>query len=162
MAFNILEAVTGQLGSELANQASKFLGESGGGVTSALGSALPALLGSLTHQASASPSGAAKIFQMLTGPGVDTGMLGNLAGLFGGGDKTSGLMSAGQSMLSGLLGDKVGGLAINHAQIAVQLARGNIHTRRVGGVKVSVGRAKGIDGVEVNKALMRRADVAVK
>jgi outer membrane protein OmpA-like peptidoglycan-associated protein len=67
----------------------------------------------------ASPAGAADLYRLITGPNVDTGLVGNLAGFLGGGDKTNGLLSLGSSLASSLLGNgPVGGLASSLASLA--------------------------------------------
>ncbi len=109
MAINLIKMIEGALGGELATQASKFLGESEANTKSALGGIFPALLSSLMQQGSTA-DGAGKLLSAITGPNVNANLLSNLGGLFAGGDKTSGLMSLGQSLLSGLLGNKLGSL----------------------------------------------------
>ena len=109
MAFNLLETFTDALGSQLVNQASKYLGESESGTKSAVNMLLPALLGGLAKQGSTT-EGAAGLLKTLSGSNVDSGLLGNLAGLFSGGSRTDSLVSLGTSLARGLFGDKVGSL----------------------------------------------------
>jgi outer membrane protein OmpA-like peptidoglycan-associated protein len=110
MAMNILDALSGSVGKELIGQASRYLGESETGTTSAVSSLMPALLGGMMQKASTG-QGAADLFKLVTGPNIDTNLLGSLAGLFGGGSKTSALTSLGSSLASSLLGgDRMGGL----------------------------------------------------
>jgi outer membrane protein OmpA-like peptidoglycan-associated protein len=111
MVSNILDLLTSGVGKELIGPASKLLGESESGVSSAISALLPVVLGGMTQKASTS-NGAADLFKMVTGANVDTGILGNIAGALGGGAATSALTSVGSSLLSSLFGgDKVGGLA---------------------------------------------------
>ena len=110
MAMNILDALSGSVGKELIGQASRYLGESEAGTTSAVGALMPALLGGMMQKASTG-QGAADLFKLVTGPNIDTNMLGSLAGLFSGGSNTSALTSLGTSLATSLLGgDRMGGL----------------------------------------------------
>lgn len=118
MSVNLLDMLTSSVGGPLVAQASKFLGESESGTRSAVGSLLPALLGGMSQKA-ATPSGAADLFKLVTGPNIDTGLLGNLAGMLTGGSNTSSLLSLGSSLASSLFGgDKVGGLVSTLASLA--------------------------------------------
>lgn len=97
-----------QVTGSLAKQASGFLGESEGNITSALGGAFPAILGSVIGKAS-EPKGASGLMDMIGG--LDMGMLGNIGGLFGGGaSNVNGLLNSGGGIIESLLGDKVGGI----------------------------------------------------
>lgn len=111
MTTNILDMLTGSFGKDLAGQASKFLGESEAGTMGAVTALLPALLGSLGNRA-ATPQGASDLFALINGANVDTRLLGNLAGLFSGGDRTTALVSQGSALAASLLGggDKVNAL----------------------------------------------------
>jgi outer membrane protein OmpA-like peptidoglycan-associated protein len=110
MAINLLEMLTEILGSEFAKQASEFLGESESTTKSALGLALPVLLGGLAKQGS-TLDGAASLLKTLGGSNVDTGLLGNIAGLFSEKGKTDSLVTLGTSLLGNVFGDKVGSIA---------------------------------------------------
>jgi outer membrane protein OmpA-like peptidoglycan-associated protein len=118
MAVNLLDLVKQGLPSNFADMAGKFLGESPGTTQTALSSALPALLGSIARQG-ATPSGAQGLLSLLNNPAVNTGVLGNIAGMFsGGGQQATSMMSAGSGLLNSLLGDKAGGLAGTLASVA--------------------------------------------
>jgi outer membrane protein OmpA-like peptidoglycan-associated protein len=110
MALNILEMLTDALGDEMVNQASQYLGESKAGTQAGLSMILPALLGGLANKASTA-DGAGSLLDMLRGSNVDSGMLGNLAGLFSGGTRTESLVGLGTSLVKGLLGEKGAALA---------------------------------------------------
>jgi outer membrane protein OmpA-like peptidoglycan-associated protein len=116
MAINILEMLTDALGDQVVSQASKYLGESESGTKSALGMLLPALLGGLAKQGSTS-DGAAGLLKTLAGSDVDSGILGDLAGLFSGGTRTESLVGLGTSLVKGLFGDKVGSLVSTIASL---------------------------------------------
>ena len=118
MSINLIEMLSGSIGKEVIGQASKFLGESEASTGSAVGSLLPALLGSMSQKASTT-SGAADLFKMVTGPNIDTGLLGSLGGLLSGGEKTNALLSLGGTLASSFFGgDKVGGIAKALASLA--------------------------------------------
>ncbi|MGY6215910.1 DUF937 domain-containing protein [Methylolobus aquaticus] len=110
MALNILEMLTDALGDELVKQASEYLGESKAGTQAGLSMILPALLGGLVKQGSTT-DGAGSLLETLTGSNVDSGLLGNLAGLFSGGTRTESLVGLGTSLVKGLLGEKAAALA---------------------------------------------------
>ena len=106
--MNLLGMLQDQVTGQLASQASKLLGEKESGITSALGGAFPAILGSVINK-SADKEGAAGLMDMIGG--VDGGMLDNIGDLFGGGESSvSKLSESGGGMLDMLLGDKMGGV----------------------------------------------------
>ncbi|MFZ1748560.1 MAG: OmpA family protein [Saprospiraceae bacterium] len=108
MSINLLDLVKDQVTGQLAKQASSFLGESESSVTSALGSMMPAILGSVI-QKSSTPSGAQGIMDMIGKLDIDS--LGNIAGLFGGGaSNVNGLLHSGGGIIESLLGNKSGGV----------------------------------------------------
>jgi len=101
--------VTDVAGKALVNQASGFLGESQSNTQSAVSAILPSLLGGLIGKSQQS-GGAGAIMDLLNNNNMDGGMLGNLAGMFSGGESTNALTGLGGSLLKAVLGDKVGGL----------------------------------------------------
>lgn len=109
MAINLLEILQGQVGGELASQASKFLGESENSTTKAVGAILPTLLGSLANKGT-SDTGSKGILDFLKSNNIDGSILGNLGGLFSGGQATDNLMNSGGGILKYLLGDKLGSI----------------------------------------------------
>jgi outer membrane protein OmpA-like peptidoglycan-associated protein len=109
MSFNLLDSVKGLISNELIGKAASSLGESESSVTKAMSGILPSVLGGLVSKATASGDGASSILDMAKSA-AGSGILGNLGNLFGGGGNSS-LLSSGASMLSGLFGDKVGGIA---------------------------------------------------
>jgi outer membrane protein OmpA-like peptidoglycan-associated protein len=83
---------------------------------------VPALLGGMMSKA-ATPQGAGDLFKMVQGLNIDTGSLGNIAGMLagaaGGGGGASALQSMGTSLLTGLLGgDKTNNLASALSSVA--------------------------------------------
>lgn len=109
MSFNLLDSVKGLISNELVGKAASSLGESESSVTKAMSGILPSVLGGLVSKATSGGDGASSILDMAKGA-ASSGILGNLGNLFGGGGSSS-LLSSGASMLSGLFGDKIGGIA---------------------------------------------------
>lgn len=108
MSFNVLEILKDQVSGGLAKEAAGFLGGSEGGITKALGTAFPAILGSVLEKGS-SDSGAGELMDMIKGQ--DTGFMDNIGSLFGGGGGAlDSLMGSGGGMLNMLMGDKLGGV----------------------------------------------------
>lgn len=98
--MNIVDLITSQLGGDVLSKLSGQIGATESQTKSAVGAAVPALLGSLSKLAG-TPSGAKQITSAMDG--LDLGMLGNLASAFtgGGASKTSDL---GGKLLGSLLG----------------------------------------------------------
>ena len=108
MSINLLDMLKDQVSGPLAKQASGFLGESESNVTSALGGIFPAILGSVIDKSS-KPAEASGLMDMIGG--LDTNMLGDIGGLFGGGaSSVNGLLNSGGGIVESLLGDKMGGI----------------------------------------------------
>jgi len=107
MAINLLEMLSSQIGGSQYSQIGKFLGADEGVVKSAMGAALPSILGSVINNGNTN-TGAAGLINMLNKGNFDGSMLDNLGGLFGGGNATSSLMNSGSSILSSLMGNKLG------------------------------------------------------
>lgn len=109
MSVNLLELLSNAVTPGLVKALAGHLGEPEAAVGDGLGSLLPALIGGLASKAS-TDGGAGKVFSMLTDPKVDTGLLGNLGSLLGGGQSST-ITSVGTTLLAGLFGaDKLGGL----------------------------------------------------
>ncbi|WP_223652566.1 OmpA family protein [Hymenobacter psoromatis] len=110
MSKNLLETVQQYFAGDTARQASTALGESEGGVSTALHSIVPMVLGGLFAH-SQQPGGAANLLGMAQ-QAHSNGLLGNLSGLLGGLGTTStatpaadgGLLSRGTDLLRSVLG----------------------------------------------------------
>src|SRR4029434_11120562 len=100
MVANVLDGLLNSVGRELAGPGSRALGEPSSMVQSALGSIIPTVLAGLAQKA-ASPGGASDLFRMVTGPGVDTGLLSNLGSV-----NADSLISTGRTLLANLFGNK--------------------------------------------------------
>jgi OmpA-OmpF porin, OOP family len=109
MSIDLLGLVKDQLTSAAVGKISEFLGESHENTTSAVGAAVPTLLGSIMEKASTT-DGAGSLLNMLKDGGHDGSMMGNLAGSLGSGDGISSLLSGGSGIISSLLGGKAGGI----------------------------------------------------
>ncbi len=105
MSFNLLDSVKGMFTNELVGKAASMLGESEGGITKALGGVIPTVLSGVINKAGSGGDGATGIFN-LAKEAAGSGLLGNLAGLLGGGSTAGNLLQ----MASGLFGDKLGGI----------------------------------------------------
>ena len=114
MAINILEMIQGAMGNSVAGQIGGLLGESESNTGTAVGAALPAILGGLMKQSS-TPAGAQEIFNNTSN--FDGGMLGNLAGALGGGNHSS-LIQTGTSLLGSIFGSGQSGLISSIARMA--------------------------------------------
>lgn len=106
MSLNLLDAITGAFGPELIGKAASALGESESGISKAIGAAVPSLLSGIIS--SSKTDNGANLFN-LAKKAADSGILGNLGGLFES-SSSSNMLSMGTSMLSGLLGNKAMGL----------------------------------------------------
>ena len=91
MAANLIEMMQSSLAPTLIREASHFLGESESATQSAVGAALPALLGGLMQKAS-SAQGASSLFELLSGPTVDARAMSNLGSSLSGGDQANSLL----------------------------------------------------------------------
>jgi outer membrane protein OmpA-like peptidoglycan-associated protein len=107
MAVNLFELMQSSLGSTLTREASRYIGEPETTTRAAVGAALPALLAGLMRQGS-TPSAASELFKTLTGPQVDTGLVGKLGGMLALGDKSA--LSLGNTLIGSLFGDRTGAL----------------------------------------------------
>lgn len=106
MSLDLLGLVKGYFNNDMLNQASAFLGEDSNVLSKGLDAIIPVSLTGMINQAE---SGNANSLLSLAKTAYDSGILGNLAGTFtsGGG----GVPSIGPSLISGLFGDKFGGIA---------------------------------------------------
>ena len=112
MSTNLLSLAQTAMGTDFASKASQFLGESSATTQNALAALLPAVIGGIA-QKGATAGGATGLLSLLNNPSVDTGMLGNLAGMFSGGagGGIGALLKAGTSTLvPAVFGEKSGAL----------------------------------------------------
>lgn len=116
MSTNLLELIQSAFGDELVRQAAPFLGETEKDTGSALAKLLPAMLGGLVKQGS-TVEGASRLVKALSGSDIDSGLLGNLAGLFSSGSRTESLVALGTELARNLFGDKVASLVSTVASL---------------------------------------------
>ncbi|MEO6914991.1 MAG: DUF937 domain-containing protein, partial [Chitinophagaceae bacterium] len=108
MAFNLLETVSGLFNNDLVSKAASSLGESEGGIAKAMTGIVPTVLAGLLNKAGSGGIGATSIFSMAQ-DAAGSGMLGNLAGMLGGGSKSGG-SSGLLNMANSVFGDKLGNI----------------------------------------------------
>lgn len=112
--MNIVDLVTSQLTGDVLSKLSGLAGTNEAQTKSATSAAVPALLSVFSKMASTN-NGASQLASSMGG--LDLKMLGNLAGLLGGGQASS-LGSMGGSLLSSLLGNNMGSLVGTIASFA--------------------------------------------
>lgn len=115
--MDILDSLNSAFGGPLVKQASSFLDEPENNTRSAARSTFPALLASLIHK-STTPSGAADAYRSITSDAVDSGITGQLSNILGNRGSLDSLLSNGEHLTSGLLGNRSGGVANAIAQVA--------------------------------------------
>lgn len=108
--MDLLGLVKEQLTSTIVSKISSFLGESTENTSSALTSALPAILGGVMQKASTT-QGASDLLNTIRTGGYDGSVLSNLGGLLDDVKSTSTLASLGSGLLGNLFGDKLGALS---------------------------------------------------
>jgi len=116
---NLLALTQQALGGDFAKLAGQFLGESESTTLSAMAGLLPAVLGGIA-QKGATPDGATSLLSLIDGAKLEPSVLGNVAGLFGGGGTgANALMKAGTaSLVPALFGDKASGLVNSLASMS--------------------------------------------
>jgi outer membrane protein OmpA-like peptidoglycan-associated protein len=106
MSFNLLDLVKGQFSAELLSQASSFLGEPESNVSKGLDAVIPAALSGILKKVE---DGDAGTLVSMAKTAYDSGILNSLTGAFS--SAGGGVPSIGPSLITGLLGDKFGGIA---------------------------------------------------
>lgn len=107
MAINLLDMLKDQIGDAVISKAGSFLGADNSGVKSAMGAALPSILGSMIASGSTT-QGSKGLIDMITKGGHDGSVFDNLGSVLGGGDSTSGFLNSGSGILKSLMGNKLG------------------------------------------------------
>src|SRR5215831_4849177 len=108
--MNLLDLLKQIFGGNFAALASNVLGVSESNTKSAVTSMIPALLGSLVQKGS-TPQGASSLLNMINSPQVDSGIVGNMSQLLGGGGNANQLVNTGSSLINSLLGSNAGPLS---------------------------------------------------
>jgi len=107
--MNLLDLLKQIFGGNFAALASNVLGASESNTKSAVTSMIPALLGSLVQKGSTS-QGASSLLNMINSPQVDSGIVGNMSQLLGGGGNVNQLVNTGSGLINSLLGSNAGPL----------------------------------------------------
>lgn len=106
MVINLLDILKDQIDDTVISQAGSFLGAENSGVKSAMGAALPSILGSLIASGSSS-QGSKGLIDMITKGGHDGSVFDNLGSVLGGGDSASKFLNSGSDILKSLMGKKL-------------------------------------------------------
>ena len=111
MSDNLLALAQQALGTDFSSLAGQFLGESESATQSAMRGLLPAVLG-MVAQKGATAQGASSLLAQLGNSGLDANLLGNVAGMLGGGNASvqSLLKLGSETLVPALFGDKAGPL----------------------------------------------------
>lgn len=106
MSTNLLDSLKGVFNNDLIRNAASSLGENEESISKAVSAGIPTMLSGIMSTAG-SDDGSNLL--ALSKKAADSGILDNLGGLFSGGGSGS-FLSSGAGLLSGLFGNKVGGL----------------------------------------------------
>jgi OmpA-OmpF porin, OOP family len=110
MAMNLLDSAKSLLTPDVVSKISTLIGETPGKTQQALGTAIPSVAGVMCNEAS-TPSGAARMHDLITNTQLPGDLLSNVGGLLAGGAATQGLLATGSRLISSLLGDRAGAVA---------------------------------------------------
>ena len=117
MSQTILSAMSSLVNDSLINKASAAFGEPASGVGTALRMAGPTLLAGIMKRG-ASPGGISELFATITGPGIDENILTKATGVLGNSTRLNQMVSSGDSLVSGIFGNKVDGIGSALSQVA--------------------------------------------
>jgi hypothetical protein len=117
MSQTILSKMNSLLSDDVINKASAAFGEPASGVGAALRMAGPALLAGIMKKG-ASPGGISDLFSGITGPSIDESMATKATKLIGNSAGLGQLLSKGDSLVSGIFGDRVDGVSSALSQVA--------------------------------------------
>lgn len=110
MASNLLDSARSLLTPDVISKISSLIGETPGKTQQALGVAIPSVAGVMCNEAS-TPSGAARVHDLITNTQLPSEIVSNAGGLLAGGAATQNLMKTGSGLISSLLGDRAGAVA---------------------------------------------------
>ena len=114
---NLLQQVKDAIEPALTREAAGHFGETPDVTRSAIGVAVPALLGGLVSQGS-TPSGATRLLDMLSSRDVDAASGANVAGAQGATSRADALLRSGGSMVSSLFGDRTASVTSTIASLS--------------------------------------------
>jgi len=104
MAGNLLDLIGGYLNPSVVSRIAGIVGENPAVTQKAVNIAIPTLAGAACNQAS-TPNGAAHLLNMLSQSNLDSGIVSNFSDHLAGGATTQYLVTAGENLLHGLLGN---------------------------------------------------------
>lgn len=110
MSSNLLELINENITDDIVSKLAEFLGESSKSTSSALGSAIPSILGGLVNKGT-DMQGASTILPLLNQGSDVSGILNNLVTAFSGGEGTNKLLAAGAKLLNSIFGYKTDDVA---------------------------------------------------
>ncbi len=106
MAGNLLELISGYLTPSVVSRMAGMVGESPAVTQKAVDVTIPTLAGAACNQAS-TPNGATSLLNMLSPSNLDSSIVSNFTDHLAGGSTTQSLVSTGEGLLHGLLGNNV-------------------------------------------------------
>jgi outer membrane protein OmpA-like peptidoglycan-associated protein len=114
--MSLAESLSSLITPDLVGNVSKYLGEPAGATERGLTASMLTTLGGFSKLAGS--DGGMTLMNLIKDHAVDTGMLGNLAGLFGSGSNVTGLTNSGQQLLGEVFGSRTSGIASSIASFA--------------------------------------------
>ena len=106
MSMNLLDSISGVFNNDIVRKAASLLGESESGISKAVSAGIPSMLSGI--MSSSTSDGGANLLNLST-QAANSGILNNLSGAFSSNDQSN-LLNSGNNLLSGLFGNKTGGL----------------------------------------------------
>lgn len=104
--MNLLDSINGIFNNDVIRKVASFLGESESGISRAVNAGVPSMLSGI--MSSSKSDGGVNLLN-LSKEASNSGILNNLSGAFSGNDQSN-LLNSGNNLLSGLFGNKTGGL----------------------------------------------------
>ena len=112
MAINLIDTAKGLITPDVISKISSIIGETPAKTQQAMGTVVPTLAGVACNEAS-TPGGASRLFNLVTNTQLPSDLHTNLGGLLSGGAATDGLLKTGSGLISSLLGDRAGSVAVD-------------------------------------------------
>jgi outer membrane protein OmpA-like peptidoglycan-associated protein len=114
--MSLAESLSALITPDLVGNVSKYFGESAGATERGLTASMITALGGLSKVAAS--DGGMTLTNLMKDHGIDSGMLGNLAGTLGSGSNATSLVTTGQQLLGDLFGSRSSGIAASIASFA--------------------------------------------
>jgi outer membrane protein OmpA-like peptidoglycan-associated protein len=149
----------------LITKASAAFGEPASGVGTALRMAGPALLAGIMKKG-ASPGGIAELFATITGPGIDENIAAKATNFLGNSTRLNQMVSTGDTLVSGIFGNKVDGIGSALSQVAGVKPASALKMLAfaapiLGGVMKSFVAKRGLNAAGLGSALAQEGDSIV-